>query len=432
MAAASGSVLAVAVLACRQLVGIGNDPPAPAGPTNDAGAEAGFTYGQGDCAACVASSCATQATACAGTPSCAKLETCLSGCPAGDATCRAQCGVDHGLGYDPGNDATPAFEACLAGSCGSQCGLTCGGLAALFPPATAPACDACFGRECDVTVKGCASNEECQAALRCQFSSRTPDVQLACPSVMGNDASSPTAPLFGLMPIASSCSTDCSWGADWSCKAPGGRVDWQNVTSGPIALPVTVFDIASTALTPGAAIKLCDITDLSCTKPFDAETTGTDGTTVLHRSPTASPARFYLDITAPALVPTLHFDTWPISQSQLVVHAGVLEPAELASSADLVMVTLDPALATLYVDAFDCRLAFAPNVVFHVDPPGSSRIVYIEDNYPSATATATTPRAPPRSSTWHRSPRRSRSPRRRWRSMAAYRAACVCSGGMAE
>ncbi len=105
--------MAMAVLACRQLVGIGDEPPAgPQATSSDSGAEAGFTYGQGACAACVATSCAAQGTACAGTPSCSGLEACMSDAGV-DPTKRAQCGVDHGLGNDV---ATPGFEACLAPS----------------------------------------------------------------------------------------------------------------------------------------------------------------------------------------------------------------------------------------------------------------------------------------------------------------------------
>ncbi len=44
------AAIAVASFACRQLVGIGDAPPAGPVASDDAGVEAGFTYGQGDCA----------------------------------------------------------------------------------------------------------------------------------------------------------------------------------------------------------------------------------------------------------------------------------------------------------------------------------------------------------------------------------------------
>jgi hypothetical protein len=109
----------------------------------------------------------------------------------------------------------------------------------------------------------------------------------------------------------------------------------------------------------------------------------------MHRSPTQTLGLYYLDITSSALVPTLVFDTFNISRPQIVVHAGVFTPTDLGNAADLIHVTLDPALATLLVFAFDCRMAFAPDVVFHVEPPGSSQVFYVKGSFPSTTATAT-------------------------------------------
>ena len=50
LAAFVGGVMAIAVaaFACRQLVGIGDDPP-QGSPSTDAGSNSGFTYGQGAC-----------------------------------------------------------------------------------------------------------------------------------------------------------------------------------------------------------------------------------------------------------------------------------------------------------------------------------------------------------------------------------------------
>jgi hypothetical protein len=154
--------------------------------------------------------------------------------------------------------------------------------------------------------------------------------------------------------------------------------------------PATVF-VASpyNSVEAGATAKLCDDGDVLCGTPLDTQTTGTDGTTVIHRGPTLNLGFYYLDITSPAIVPTLVFDTFPISEPQLVVHAGILTPSDLALGAAEIQVTLDPALATLLVYAFDCRMAFAPDVVFHVDPPGSSQVFYNEGSYLSRTATAT-------------------------------------------
>jgi hypothetical protein len=229
------AAVAAATFACGQLVGIGNDPPqGPVSPSTEAGADAGFTYRTGACAACVATNCDEQATACAETPSCAALEGCVSDAGA-NPTMRAQCGVDHGLGNDT---ATPGFEACLAKWCPTECGLVCGGLAAVFPPATAIACEGCIsgGSVCP-TVTACAVDPVCQAAARCQFSSVTLDVWEACPQFPGQDGGMGPSLFSTNPPIAISCPTECSWGADWSCvgkgpgtaKSTGQRSSWRGL-----------------------------------------------------------------------------------------------------------------------------------------------------------------------------------------------------------
>jgi hypothetical protein len=369
-----GGVVAivVATFACRQLVGIGDEPPqGQVSPSTDAGAEGGFTYGQGDCAACVATSCGAQATACGGTPSCAALEGCMSACGT-DATCRAQCGVDHGLGHDV---ATPAFEACLAGSCAAACGLTCGGLAAVFPPATATGCEACILKQECPAVGACATDPECQTAVRCRFSSDTPDVQQACPS-LGQDSGA--TPLFNdtTAPIASSCSTECSWGADWSCV---GKVDWPAATIGPIDVSFAVYGGATQAPIAGATVKLCSFGDSLCSNPFSMGITGDAGTVPLLRPSVPSAGLVYVDISSPTILTTLGFEVFPLSEPRLTsLTTGIFTQAQLAFAAAGVGVTLDSALASVIVLAADCRIGDAPGVEFSLAPQAATtRLFYV-------------------------------------------------------
>jgi hypothetical protein len=377
------TAISIATFACRQLVGIGDDPPqgSPASPA-DAGADAGFTYGQGDCATCVATSCAAQATACAGTASCSGLEGCMSGCGT-DPTCRAQCGVDHGLGND---GVTPAFEACLATSCADACGLTCGGLAAVFPPATAPACEACISQSECVSVTACAVDPSCQAALRCQFSSETFDVQGACPG-LAPDSGPPSSLSNRASPIASSCSTACSWGADWSCV---GKVNWPPATLGPIDDTVVVFDYLSQAPTVGATVKLCNSQDINCAPPADTKVTDDAGIALLHRGPVMTPELGYVDVSSPAITPLIVFDVAGQSKPLLDVPVATITPAVFAAIPATVGFTPDPSLGTLFVEAVDCRLAAAPGVQLSLAPLApTTRLFYLANNAYSTTATAT-------------------------------------------
>jgi hypothetical protein len=384
LAACVGIAAAMAAtFACRQLVGIGDDPPqGQVSPSTDSGAEGGFTYGQGDCATCVTTSCGPQATACAGTPSCAALEACMSGCGT-DATCRAQCGVDHGLGNDV---ATPAFEACLASSCETQCGLTCGGLAAVFPPATATGCEACILKQECQSTSACAADPGCQTSIRCQFSSSTPDVVQACPPLQP-DAGPVSIVNERSAPIASSCSTACSWGADWSCV---GKVNWPAARLGALEVTASVKDGLTNTPVADASVKFCTTLDPTCVLPIQAGTTDGAGNVTLVLPPVMGPTFYYGDVSSPAIAPLLVFGGSPFSEPRFAWPFITATPAELALGSQGLGVTGDPKLGAVFVGAVDCRLASAPGVTFAIDPPGTSAgPFYYASAVPSMTATET-------------------------------------------
>jgi len=359
------ATIAIATFACRQLVGIGNDPPqgSPAAST-DAGAEGGFTYGQGACAACVATSCDEQATKCANNPSCSALEECMSGC-ATDPMCRAQCSVDHGLGND---GATPAFEACLASSCADACGATCGSAAALFPPAMATECQGCIVQKVCAAVTSCLVDPDCQASVRCQFSSGTPDAQEACPQP-GLDSGGAPSMLPGYDPIAGLCSAECSWGADWSCV---GKVEYPVANLGPVAVTANVFDADGTTPIDGAVVKICAAANQACVPPslLGMGVTADGGIAAMTRNPIPFGEPIYLDISAPGYLPTLVLDYAPLSAQRAAV--PVLLPTRMGveGQAANLGLALDPNLGLVTVVAVDCRFAAAAGVSFSIETPG--------------------------------------------------------------
>lgn len=375
--------MVVAMFACGQLVGIGSDPPqGPIAPFPDSGAEGGFTYGQGTCATCVATNCETEATMCAANPSCSTLASCMSAAN-GDATLRAQCGVDHGLGNDV---ATPAFEACLASSCSTECGLTCGGLAAVFPPATATGCEGCIKKqECD-PVTACAQDATCQAAVRCQFTSGiTLDVQQACPAIV-QDAGLGAALMGANPPVASTCPTECSWGADWSCL---GKVSWPAATRD--AVSVTVYAFEATGPVDEATAVLCATNLPACVPPLAGPATSDAGGTItvqLSTGPELLPLLF-VDLSAPTITPGLIFDVFPISQRQITIPFATAPQGSLPALALQAGVAEEPGLGMLLVVAVDCRLAPAPGVTFDLEPKGMSTLAYVVGSLPVIGATAT-------------------------------------------
>jgi hypothetical protein len=374
--------MVVATFACRQLVGIGDDPPQGPTASTDAGAEGGFTYGQGDCATCVTTSCGPQATACAGNASCSGLETCMSGCGT-DPTCRAQCGVDYGLGND---GVTPLFEACLAMSCATECNLTCGGLSAVFPPATALACQSCIVQGPCADVTACAQDARCQTALRCQYSSPAPDVQQGC-AALAQDARGASLLMEGEGPIAKSCPVECSWGGDWSCV---GKVGWPPARLDPLEVTVSVYDAYSGQYIDNATVTLCNDGDPICTPPLKTDVTDDAGTAVLDRSSVPLGLAMYADISGSGLVSMLQLDVVPVSQPQFAIDAFVASPMDLTSAAQGIGVTLDPNAGQVTVLAVDCRGGVAPHVRFSMlVPDASPQVYYFANNVPSTTATET-------------------------------------------
>jgi hypothetical protein len=296
---------------------------------------------------------------------------------------RAQCGVDHGLGND---GATPAFEACLASSCSTECGLTCGGLAAVFPPATATACEACIekGSGCAL-VNECAVDVGCQTGLRCQFSSDTPDLQQACP-LLWPDAGIPLLTAAKNPPIASSCSMECSWGADWSCL---GRVDWPLATRGPVTLTIDVDDIQSGLPVAGATVKVCGVEDSPCSMPIaHPQITGDSGTVVMSNTGLPMQEAFFVDVSSPTITPLILSDVAWESQSRFRFPATTLPATMLSEVAAAAQVTLGANLGVVVVAMHDCRLAPAPGVTFTISPQGPA-LVYNSMNLPDPMATAT-------------------------------------------
>jgi hypothetical protein len=387
VALVAGALIA-ALAACRQLVGIGDSPPSGvadasaeggAGPGIDAGGSCGPAFASGDCQSCISSYCCLQAAACGTTPTCSALESCLGACSA-DAGCRAQCGVDHGLGNDP---ATPAFEACLAGQCATECGLSCGGLAAVFPPARAADCEACIVKGPCADVTACATDLACQARIRCWFSSETLDVQQACAAGLDGGMSLANA---GADPLAGSCSADCSWGSDWSCV---GNVHWPPANLGPVTVTVNVLAAGSSDPIAGAAVEVCTSGDPTCSPPRASGPTDQDGSATLVRQSIPSAETEYVDITSPQIAPTDVFFFFPVSEAQGTVQVSVFTPAQVAGGGAIVGIPIDPDAGGIVVTQHDCRGGLAPGVSFSLAPKGSSQVVYFAGGQLDVGATAT-------------------------------------------
>jgi hypothetical protein len=226
----------------------------------------------------------------------------------------------------------------------------------------------------------------CQAALRCQLSSSTVDVLGACPP-LDPDAAAPSIVSQQSAPLAGACSTDCSWGADWSCV---GKVDWPAATLGPIQATGTVEDALSLEPIVGATVKVCNLTDLSCTSPIVHRPTDDAGSYAMTIPGRPVAAVVYADISSPAIVSLLEFPVAPFSESHLDLPGETVSPTVLALGAQGAGVTLDPSLGVVFVTAYDCRLGNASGVQFDIDQKvPSTTLVYYKGGSPDPAAIAT-------------------------------------------
>ncbi len=257
-----GLMIAIAsIAACRQLVGITDNPP-----EDLVTSICGLPYGTNTCASCVNTNCCAESTTCAEDPACSAYEGCLGNCN-GDPKCRSQCTT---YPVYTGADVS-ALSACLAANCETACGLECGGVAPyVSPPDAAASCQTCVAQttsNCSA-AKACGSSEACDAYLRCFLACFTTDCRQACVSANVEGAalfasfqSDPNGPLtyFG-----GACSGPCGAGSDWACV---GHVVWPSPTSPTVALTGKVVDNQSRIPVSGLNVAYCGA--CPCPSPAD-------------------------------------------------------------------------------------------------------------------------------------------------------------------
>jgi hypothetical protein len=376
-------------IACRQLVGIGDDPPR--GPAlgdaaeGDGGPACGVAYRPAGCEACVEQSCCAQASACHADPTCNAAETCLAGC-AGDPRCRAQCGVDFPVG---GAATVPVLDQCLAASCAAACGIQCGGAEYFFNPDAAASCASCGAGATCASSLACTSSLECQEFSRCVEACRTADCNAACSQ--GRDAG--YALFLQSYDGFLSCRAECEIGDNWSCV---GSVGWP-IAKGPnITLTAYVILYGSSSPVDGVAVKMCGSSDTTCAMPVAQGTTADGGRVDLVEpgiQPTNPGLDGYLDLSSPAILSTLYFWSFPLSEpsatflNPVFTFAPTQFPGFLAQLGE----TPDPASGQVVVLAVDCFQVSAPNVQIAVTGAdgGAVQGYYLAGALPSRTATAT-------------------------------------------
>lgn len=378
-----GGALAVgAVVACRQLVGIGDDPPMDP-PDASPGPACGLAFDDaGACQACMQSSCCTQASACADSGGCTTVETCVGDCN-GDPTCRSRCTLDNGVAADP---AIAPLDACLAAQCSGPCGLQCGAATEFIPPTAAASCQECVVANLCSQAAACGDDPLCLATLRCVAAAPTLDVQEACEPDGGR------ADLDNVVAaVTYSCAPQCAWGNDWTCV---GHVLTPPALTPGIALTVNVTDLTNnnpvadvtTTLCKGGAA--CDGGTMFATGITDSD----GGVTLLVDGGSGSWRNGYLSLSTPdaSIVPELAYWSFGLTQPQATLSVPTVTPSEVSAAVGLIGLTVNQELGSVLVQVVDCYGTPAPGVKVAITPTGpSTQVLYFGTDFLSMTADST-------------------------------------------
>ncbi len=407
----TSAVTAVAALlalaaACRQIVGIGDEPPTnltDAGTVKaDAGADAGgetggeagpacgIAYAPTSCEVCLESNCCRPAKACAGGTACSALEVCLGAC-AGDVTCRATCVEEHRVGADP---LEIALGACLAGACAKPCGISCGGFAQGFGPDAAASCESCITQNDCSLGTACGTDPACLSIAWCRLTNPWGDRYQACRASFldaGHDAW--TALDRGLL---SACGTDCAMHRQWDCV---GSSSMATLATSSSLVGSLVDGLDQSKPTADAAVTACSVLDPSCTSALSSGTTDADGsvTLALPAPVTGTSVTGYFSITGSDLLPELYFWGFPLSEPTFAFTVPTMSTADRDAVTSLIA-SLDggsfdlSSHALIAINVTDCTGMTAEGVQIAVSPSDpETRVFYFSGSGISATADSTDP-----------------------------------------
>jgi hypothetical protein len=378
LAVVVAGALAVALACCQNVLGITGEVTL----STDA---CGLQARAGDCRACVATHCCSEATACAQQSGCANEESCALQCGS-DYACRARC---YGGGPADQPQTRAAFETCLAKECNDACGMECGIDVSFTAPDAAQGCADCLARNCGAT-EACTTDYGCQLVAHCVDSCFTPDCRTQCFQQDGG-------PLFiaQAIQVGLQCLQQCDLGDLWGCV---GQVSYPLTVAGPADIALTINDQQTNAPLQGLTVSACQAgTDRTCSHPSDTKTTDASGVVTL-TLPAVPGAGYgfqgYFDVTFPtssgASQKYLYFLSYPLSVEHAKLGFSLYTPPELANLLNIPSYVPDPTRGNIQVEATDCLTLPAPNVTF--DASGTDQktlVVYQQGTYLNPQATTT-------------------------------------------
>jgi len=333
-------VLGVALLSCRQVVGIADPDP----PLRCDAPESTLP----SCRACLVGQCCAELATCQADEACRTLRTCVAACS--DDACRATCESKTKLG-----ETAAAVYACEASRCDVDCGLPCGGAGLPFA-GCAPAGGSCAATCCS-EGKAFRADVAGQHLRACRAACGSND--FACRETCANRHEEGA----DLEQAARECvSRACSLQGDWSCI---GQVESVKGSAAVLNVRVYVRDLETLLPLSGVTVKGCSVSDITCqTPPHGTATTGTKGFAEL--SVTLAPAAGidaypgFIELQRSDYPPVLAYFLPPIT-TNTVFDIAIFSRKSLENLAGGVLST-DRGMVTF--GALDCRMRPAPGVSF--------------------------------------------------------------------
>jgi len=391
-----GVVLLVLAAACRQLVGIGDQPPTGTAAATDGGIDAtdgaagacGLAY-QATCGACVAASCCDAAMACSQDPVCAPYSNCLAGCN-GVASCESQCLIDNPVGE---SSTVAAMFRCIATSCERACGVPCGNLATAFaPPDAATACSKCIAAQDCKAAQACAQSTDCIALGECLVACG-PGFDCSEQCFLANEAGAAVFDPFNTS-FTGTCAAPCAYGNWWSCI---GHVTPPKAQVASTTVTIGAYSEVSGAAVAGLQALACRGADLGCNSPLSDGGTDLGGQVSLTVPQSVGSPGFdgYYRFWSPdgGIVPTLGYLSSPLREATVHFAIPVISPTDLQKVLSGLGVTQGSG-GYLGLVAYDCFDNKAPGVRFSVNAAadaGGAQIFYLQGSLFTSGTTMTDP-----------------------------------------
>jgi hypothetical protein len=361
--------LALLVVGCRQIVGIGDDPPSAFGGT--AITCGGISFGAQDCQACMQSACCAPAATCAKVAGCPSLVACLGACAPQDDACASGCRGSFAPGDGP---EAASVASCEASQCAGACQLSCGGY--VYADA---ACASCGQTSCCNEAAACMSDGECARLASCERACAPLDDDCLALCELAHPDGVTLERAFGAC-TSDKCAASCI-APEWTCLESPVTAQ----PGPPAVVRYLISDYESGKGIAGLTVVACGKTDFDCATPrAGPATTGANGIVEL---PLPDGFFGYTQITGAAYGTVLLFAP-PVSRDtslQFPLPQQGITAALLAPIAQP-----DPSRGLVIAVPHDCGGTPAAGVELAITPSDGTVPFYFSQKVPAAASSTVT------------------------------------------